>query len=54
LRIFPLYYGLLALLFFVTPLIPLLQGSTLDYLVNRQRERLHSALGVLSGSNQAL
>jgi peptidoglycan/LPS O-acetylase OafA/YrhL len=36
LRIFPLYYGVLALLFFVAPLIPLLQGATLDYLVNRQ------------------
>lgn len=36
LRIFPLYYGVLALLFFVCPLIPLLQGPTLDYLVDRQ------------------
>jgi peptidoglycan/LPS O-acetylase OafA/YrhL len=36
LRIFPLYYGVLALLFFVTPLIPLLQGATLDYLLQRQ------------------
>src|SRR6266852_1620893 len=36
LRIFPLYYGVLALLFFVAPLIPLLQGATLDYLVDRQ------------------
>jgi peptidoglycan/LPS O-acetylase OafA/YrhL len=36
LRIFPLYYGVLALLFFVAPLIPLLQGATLDYLVERQ------------------
>jgi len=36
LRIFPLYYGVLALLFFVAPLIPLLQGPTLDYLVKRQ------------------
>ena len=35
-RIFPLYYGVLALLFFVAPLIPLLQGPTLDYLVERQ------------------
>jgi len=35
-RIFPLYYGVLALLFFVAPLIPLLQGATLDYLVERQ------------------
>jgi peptidoglycan/LPS O-acetylase OafA/YrhL len=36
LRIFPLYYGVLALLFFVAPLIPLLQGPTLDALVERQ------------------
>ena len=36
LRIFPLYYGVLALLFFVAPLIPRLQGATLNYLVDRQ------------------
>jgi peptidoglycan/LPS O-acetylase OafA/YrhL len=36
LRIFPLYYGVLALVFFVAPLIPLLRGSTLDSLVDRQ------------------
>jgi peptidoglycan/LPS O-acetylase OafA/YrhL len=36
LRIFPLYYGVLALLFFAAPLIPLLQGATLSYLVERQ------------------
>jgi peptidoglycan/LPS O-acetylase OafA/YrhL len=36
LRIFPLYYGVLALVFFVAPLLPLLRGSTLDYLVDRQ------------------
>lgn len=36
LRIFPLYYGVLVLLFFVAPLIPLLQGPTLDYLRERQ------------------
>jgi peptidoglycan/LPS O-acetylase OafA/YrhL len=36
LRIFPLYYGVLALLFFVAPLIPLLRGPTLDYLLDRQ------------------
>jgi peptidoglycan/LPS O-acetylase OafA/YrhL len=36
LRIFPLYYGVLALVFFVAPLIGTLRGSTLDYLVERQ------------------
>ena len=36
LRIFPLYYGVLALLFFVAPLIPPLRGATLDFLVDRQ------------------
>ena len=36
LRIFPLYYGVLALVFFVAPLILLLRGPTLDYLVDRQ------------------
>ena len=36
LRIFPLYYGVLVLVFFVAPLIPLLQGATLDSLVDRQ------------------
>ena len=36
LRIFPLYYGVLALVFFAAPLIPPLRGATLDYLVERQ------------------
>ena len=36
LRIFPLYYGVLALVFFVAPLIPLLRGPSLDYLLDRQ------------------
>jgi peptidoglycan/LPS O-acetylase OafA/YrhL len=36
LRIFPLYYGVLALVFFVAPLISPLRGPTLDYLVERQ------------------
>ena len=36
LRIFPLYYGVLALVFFVAPLISLLRGPTLDYLLDRQ------------------
>jgi peptidoglycan/LPS O-acetylase OafA/YrhL len=36
LRIFPLYYGVLALVFFVAPLISLLRGPTLDFLMERQ------------------
>lgn len=36
LRIFPLYYGVLMLVFFVAPLIALLRGPTLEYLVDRQ------------------
>jgi peptidoglycan/LPS O-acetylase OafA/YrhL len=36
LRIFPLYYGVLVLVFFAAPLIALLRGPTLDYLLDRQ------------------
>ena len=36
LRILPLYYGVLALVFFLAPLIPLLRGPTLNHLVDRQ------------------
>lgn len=36
LRIFPLYYGALILVFFAAPLIPIFQGPTLDYLSDRQ------------------
>jgi peptidoglycan/LPS O-acetylase OafA/YrhL len=36
LRIFPLYYGVLALAFFVAPQIELLRGPTLSYLIDRQ------------------
>jgi peptidoglycan/LPS O-acetylase OafA/YrhL len=36
LRIFPLYYGVLAFVFFVAPLIALMRGPTLDHLVDRQ------------------
>jgi peptidoglycan/LPS O-acetylase OafA/YrhL len=36
LRIFPLYYGVLAIVFLVAPLFPVLRGPTLDYLVERQ------------------
>lgn len=36
LRIFPLYFGVLVLVFLVAPLIPHLRGPTLDFLVDRQ------------------
>jgi peptidoglycan/LPS O-acetylase OafA/YrhL len=36
LRIFPLYYGVLVLVFFVAPLIPPLRGATINDLVDRQ------------------
>jgi peptidoglycan/LPS O-acetylase OafA/YrhL len=36
LRIFPLYYGVLALVFLVAPLIQPLRGPALDYLTDRQ------------------
>ena len=36
LRIFPLYYGVLVLVFLVAPLFAMLRGPTLDYLVDRQ------------------
>ncbi|MBL8565387.1 MAG: acyltransferase [Hyphomicrobiaceae bacterium] len=36
LRIFPLYYGVLILVFLVAPLVPMLRGPTLDTLLDRQ------------------
>lgn len=36
LRIFPLYYGVLAFLFLLAPLIPVVRGPTLDYLLQEQ------------------
>jgi peptidoglycan/LPS O-acetylase OafA/YrhL len=45
LRIFPLYYGVLALVFFVAPLIPLFRGPELDNL------RQHQAWAWLYGVN---
>lgn len=36
LRIFPLYYGVLAIVFFVAPAIPFLRGPALSYLADRQ------------------
>jgi peptidoglycan/LPS O-acetylase OafA/YrhL len=51
LRIFPLYYGVLALVFFVAPLISLLRGSTLDYLVDRQAWAWLYAVNIYIGKN---
>jgi peptidoglycan/LPS O-acetylase OafA/YrhL len=45
LRIFPLYYGVLAALFFVAPLVPLLRGPDLEFL------RQHQAWAWLYGVN---
>jgi peptidoglycan/LPS O-acetylase OafA/YrhL len=36
LRIFPLYYGVLVLVFLVAPLMPVWRGPTLDFLLERQ------------------
>jgi peptidoglycan/LPS O-acetylase OafA/YrhL len=36
LRIFPLYYGVLTFIFIAAPLIKVLRGPTLDYLLDRQ------------------
>jgi peptidoglycan/LPS O-acetylase OafA/YrhL len=49
LRIFPLYYGVLAIVFFVAPLIPLLRGPTLDYLVERQAWAWFYAVNIYIG-----
>src|SRR5262245_37481129 len=53
LRIFPLYYGVLAFLFFVAPLIPLLQGPTLDYLMDRQAWAWLYAVNIYIGKDGA-
>jgi peptidoglycan/LPS O-acetylase OafA/YrhL len=45
LRIFPLYYAVLALVFFVAPLVPVFRGATLDSL------RSHQAWAWLYGVN---
>jgi peptidoglycan/LPS O-acetylase OafA/YrhL len=36
LRIFPLYYGVLVLVFFLAPMMPLLRGPALEFLIERQ------------------
>jgi peptidoglycan/LPS O-acetylase OafA/YrhL len=51
LRIFPLYYGVLALVFFVAPLIPPLRGPTLDYLVDRQAWAWLYAINIYIGKS---
>jgi peptidoglycan/LPS O-acetylase OafA/YrhL len=53
LRIFPLYYGVLALVFFVAPLIPLLRGPTLDYLIDRQAWAWLYAVNILIAKDGA-
>jgi peptidoglycan/LPS O-acetylase OafA/YrhL len=53
LRIFPLYYGVLALVFFVAPQIPLLRGATLDYLVDRQAWAWLYAVNIYIAKNGA-
>jgi peptidoglycan/LPS O-acetylase OafA/YrhL len=51
LRIFPLYYGVLALVFFVAPLISLLRAPVLDYLVDRQAWAWLYAVNIYVGKN---
>jgi peptidoglycan/LPS O-acetylase OafA/YrhL len=52
LRIFPLYYGVLALVFFVAPLIPLVGGPTLEYLVHRQTWAWLYGVNIYIGMNE--
>ncbi len=49
LRIFPLYYGVLAVLLFVLPLLPPLRGATLDSLREHQGWAWLYAVNVYSG-----
>jgi peptidoglycan/LPS O-acetylase OafA/YrhL len=53
LRIFPLYYGVLTLVFFVAPLIPLLRGPTLNFLVDRQAWAWLYAVNIYIGKDGA-
>ena len=53
LRIFPLYYGVLALVFFAAPLIALFRGPTLDYLVDRQAWAWLYAVNIYIAKNGA-